>query len=89
LGYQASLPWISRRQVALAGILAEDAEAAVREVVSLWAGLLVEEGQREAEHEVLRWAALEPMWRRELKHLREPGHQLELPLLTEEVLSAE
>ena len=62
----------------------------MREVVALWAGLLVEEGQREAEHEALRRAALEPMWRRELKHLREPGQQLELPLLTEEViLSAE
>ncbi len=84
-GYQASLTWISRRQVALEGILAENAEAAAREVVALWAGILAEERQREAEQEALRRAALEPIWKRELKHLREPG-QLEFPLLTEEVM---
>jgi hypothetical protein len=85
-GYQASLTWISRRQAALEGIVAEDAESAAREVVALWAGLLAEERQREAEQEALRRAALEPMWKRELKRLREPGQQPELPLLTEEVM---
>jgi hypothetical protein len=85
-GYQASLTWISRRQVTLEGIAAEDAESAAREVVALWAGLLAEERQHEAEQEALRRAALEPMWMRELKRLRETGQQPELPLLTEEVV---
>jgi hypothetical protein len=65
--YQASLTWISRRQAALEGIVAEEAEAAAREVVALWAGLLAEERQCEAEQEALRLAALEPMWKGELK----------------------
>ena len=63
-GYQARLSWISRRQVALEGILAGDAEPAAREVVALWTGILAEEKQREAEQEALRRAALEPIWKR-------------------------
>ncbi|HEY7416477.1 MAG TPA: hypothetical protein VH593_14890, partial [Ktedonobacteraceae bacterium] len=62
----------------------EDAEKAAQEVVVLWAGILAEERQRSAEQEALRLAALEPVWKRELKRLREPG-QPELPLLPEEV----
>jgi hypothetical protein len=85
-GYQASLTWISRRQVALEEMLAEEAEAVAREVVALWAGLLAEERQREAEQEALRRAALEPVWNRELKRLRERGQQPELPWLTKEVV---
>jgi hypothetical protein len=84
-GYQARLSWLSRRQVALEGMLAEDAEAAAREVVALWSDILAEEKQRAAEQEALRRAALEPMWKRELKRLREQGQQMELPLLTEEM----
>src|SRR5260370_16514576 len=57
-----------------------------REVVALWAGILAEEKQREAEQEALRRAALEPIWKRELKRLREPGQQLELPLLPAEIV---
>jgi len=85
-GYLASLSWISRRQFALEVMLAGDAGPAAREVVALWSGILAEEKQREAEQEALRRAALEPIWKRELKQLREPGRQLELPLLTEEVI---
>lgn len=85
-GYQASLSWISRRQFAFEGMLAGDAEPAAREVVALWAGILAEEKQREAEQEALRRAALEPIWKRELKQLREPGQQLELPLLPAEIV---
>jgi hypothetical protein len=85
-GYQARLTWISRRQAALEGILAEDAEPAAREVVALWSGIMAEERQREAEQEALRRAALEPMWKRELKRLREQGQPPELPLLTEEMV---
>src|SRR5260370_25039999 len=57
-----------------------------REVVAIWAGILAEQKQREARQEALRRAALEPIWKRELKRLREPGQRLELPLLTEEVI---
>src|SRR5260370_38367032 len=57
-----------------------------REVVALWAGILAEEKQREAEQEALHQAALEPIWKRELKRLREPGQQLELPLLPAELV---
>src|SRR5207302_426868 len=39
-GYQAGLSWISRRQVALEGLLAEDAQPAAREMVALWSGIL-------------------------------------------------
>jgi hypothetical protein len=85
-GYQASLSWISRRQFAVEGMLAGDAGPAAREVVALWSGILAEEKQREAEQEALRRAALEPIWKRELKRLREPGQQLELPLLPVEIV---
>jgi len=34
----------------------------------------------------LRRAALEPMWKRDLDRVREPGQQPELPLLTEELV---
>ena len=37
-------------------------------------------------HETTRQAALEPMWKRDLDRLREPGQQPELPLLTEELV---
>src|SRR2546421_11494956 len=80
-GYQARLSWISRRQVALEEILAGDAELAAREVVALWSGIMAEEKLRSAEQEALRRAALEPMWKRELKHLREQEPRPELPLL--------
>ena len=85
-GYQARLSWVSRRQVALEGMLAEDAELAAREVVALWSDIMAEEKQRAAEQEALRRAALEPMWKRELQRLREQGQQPELPLLTEEMV---
>jgi hypothetical protein len=85
-GYQARLTWISRRQVALEGMLAEDAEPAAREVVALWAAIMAQEKQCAAEQEALRRAALEPMWKRELKRLYEQGQQPELPLLTEEIV---
>jgi hypothetical protein len=42
--------------------------------------------ERTAEQEALRRATLEPMWKRELKRLREQGQQLELPLLAEEMV---
>jgi hypothetical protein len=85
-GYQTRLNWISRRQVALEGMLAEDAEPAAREVVALWAAIMAEEKQYATQQEALRRAALEPMWKRELKRLREQGQQPELPLLTEEIV---
>ena len=85
-GYQACVTWISRRQVALDGMLAEDAEQAAREVAALWSSVMAEEKQRTAEQEALRRAALEPMWKRELKRWREQGQQPELPLLTEEMV---
>jgi len=84
-GYQARLSWLSRRQVALEGMPAEEAEPAAREVVALWSGIMAEEKRHTAEQEELRRAALEPMWKRELKRLREEGQPLGLPLLTEEI----
>jgi hypothetical protein len=85
-GYQTRLTWISRRQVALEGMLAEDAEPAAREVLALWAAIMAEEKQYTTQQEALRRAALEPMWKRALKRLREQGQQPELPLLTEEIV---
>lgn len=85
-GYQASLVWISKRQVTLEGLLVEDVETAARGVAALWSALLEEERKLEAEQEALRRAALEPMWKRELKQLREQGQKLELPVLTEAVV---
>ncbi len=85
-GYQARMTWISRRQVVLEGMLAEDAEPAAQEVVALWSGIMAEEKQRTAEQQALRLATLEPTWKRELKRLREQGQQLELPLLAEEMV---
>jgi hypothetical protein len=84
-GYQARLIWISRHQVALEGILAEDVEAAARKVVALWSGILAEERKKEVEQEAERLAAREPMWKRELKRWREQGQQPELPFLSEKV----
>ena len=47
---------------------------------------MAEEKLRSAEQEALRLAALEPMWKRELKHLREQEPRPELPLLAEEMV---
>ena len=84
-GFQARLTRFSRRHVALEGILAEDAEAAAREAVALWSALLAEERKLAAEQEELRRAALEPLWKRELKRWRDQGPP-DLPLLPEEVV---
>jgi hypothetical protein len=88
-GFQARLTWFSRRHVALEGLLAEDAEAAAREVVALWSALLAEERKLAAEREVLRGAALEPLWQRHLKRWRAEGPPPDLPLLPEVVLPPE
>lgn len=85
-GYQARLTWLSRRQVALEGILREDMEQAAQEVAVLWTSLLSEERQRAEEQAALLRAALEPMWKRELQQWREAGQPPELPLLPEEVV---
>jgi hypothetical protein len=44
-------------------MLAGDAELAVRDVVTLWPGILVKETRRETEREALLRAALEPTWK--------------------------
>src|SRR5262249_5525062 len=84
-GYQASLTWISRKQVALERIVAEDTESEARKVVALRAGLLAEERRRPADQEALHRAAPPPMPKREVKRMRGTGEQPELPLLTEVV----
>lgn len=84
-GFQARLIWFSRRHVALEGLLAEDAQAAAREVVARWSALLAEERRLEAEREAARRAALEPMWQRDLRRWREEGPPPDLPELPEEV----
>ncbi len=58
-------------------MLAGDAELAGRDVVTLWPGILAKETRRETEREALLRTALEPTWKRELKHLRKPGQQPE------------
>ncbi|HZU03603.1 MAG TPA: hypothetical protein VFA10_28315 [Ktedonobacteraceae bacterium] len=84
--YQACLARPFRHQVVLEGILAEDAESAAREMVALWSAIMAEEKQRAVEQEMLRLAALEPMWSRTLKRLHEQGQQLELSVPMEQMV---
>jgi hypothetical protein len=52
----------------------------------LWSGIVVEGKQRTVEREAARQAALEPMWKRELKSLSGQGQLPEIPLLVQEVV---
>ena len=85
-GHQVSLAWTSKKQAVLENILVVDAEEAAQALVALWSGILAEEKQRAIEREAARQAALEPMWKRELKRLSEQKQQPEIPLLAPEVI---
>jgi hypothetical protein len=84
--YAASLSWISKRQVALEGILATEAQFAAQEIVDLWATITAEEKQHEAVEAERRREALIPIWRRELTRWSAEGNPPELPPLAEEVV---
>ncbi|HEY0753646.1 MAG TPA: hypothetical protein VGD98_06765 [Ktedonobacteraceae bacterium] len=85
-GHVAAITWLSKRQVTLAWLLAEDAQTVAGEIVTLWSTLVAQAKEREIEREAERRAALIPPWKSELTRWRAEGTTPELPLLAETVV---